>query len=170
MYTRILLAVDGSPTSDIALNEAVKLAKEGTQLYLVTVVDNPMLTFPAPYGAAYDTGIVAQAMLESGKAVLKNASDKLAGLDIKADTKLVDLTSTNSRNIAAALLQEAANWQADLIVIGSHGRRGVARVLLGSVAEEVMRTAHQPVLLVKGPSTGKDQAFTEWQDKYPMGS
>ncbi len=170
MYTRIMLAVDGSPTSDIALSEAMKLARAGASLRVVTVVDNPVLTFPAPYGLAYDTGIVARAMLENGKAVLKAAVDKLAAAGITADSTLIDLTATSSRNIAAALVQEAADWQAELIVIGSHGRRGVARVLLGSVAEEVMRTAHQPVLLVKGPAAGKDPAFAEWQDSRPMGS
>lgn len=152
MYRKILLAVDGSPTSDIALAEAVKLVRDGATLHVVTVADNPSLVFAAPYGIPYDTGLVAKASLESAGAALKAAMDKLSQLGVQADSKLVDLTDTLSHNIAAGLLQEAAAWGADLIVIGSHGRRGMKRVLLGSVAEEVMRTAQQPVLLVKGPA------------------
>ncbi len=169
MYRNILLAVDGSPTSDVALHEAVKLVKEGSSLRVITVVDNPALTFPAPYGVSYDAGAVRDAMLEAGRGALKHAMDQLAALDVPAESHLVDLTDTLSNNIAAAILSEAKSWPADLIVLGSHGRRGLKRFVLGSVAEQVMRSASLPVLLVRPATTaGKNDPADiarEWPEE-----
>lgn len=169
MYRNILLAVDGSPTSDVALHEAVKLVKEGAHLRVITVVDNPTLTFPAPYGVSYDAGAVRDAMLEGGRGALKHAMDQLEALEVPAESRLIDLTDTLSNNVAGAILNEAREWPADLIVVGSHGRRGIKRFVLGSVAEQVMRAATLPVLLVRPASAaGKNDPAgicREWPDE-----
>jgi nucleotide-binding universal stress UspA family protein len=152
MYRNIMLTVDGSATSDAALDAAAKLVREGARLQAIPVVDNPALTFPPPYGVSYDVGAMRDAMIENGENTLRLALERLhtQGVD-NAETHLVDLTSTISSNIASAILTEAKRFPADIIVIGSHGRRGLKRVVLGSVAEEVMRSSNIPILLVRAP-------------------
>ncbi|MDQ8037051.1 MAG: universal stress protein [Pedobacter sp.] len=150
MYQRILFASDGSPASDNALKEAVKLAQAGAELRVLTVVPDPLAHFVSPYGMAYDAGPVRNAAIESGRAALEATVAKLSAQGVKATGELLDLTETASTNIAAALLEEAKSWPADLIVMGTHGRRGVRRFFLGSVAEELARCSPLPLLLVRG--------------------
>jgi nucleotide-binding universal stress UspA family protein len=152
MYRNILLTVDGSATSDAALHEAVKLVQEGSRLRVITVADNPTLTFPSVYVVAYDVGAMREAILEDRKAVLEQAMAHLRKQGIDAESLIVDLTNTVNSNIAGAILDEAKRWPADIIVMGSHGRRGIKRVVLGSVAEEIMRSSTLPVLLARGPA------------------
>ncbi len=71
---------------------------------------------------------------------------------MKSSGELLDITETGGGNIAGAVLEEAQSWPADLIVIGSHGRCGFRRFFLGSVAEELARSSHIPLLLVRGPT------------------
>ncbi len=151
MYKRILFASDGSPASDNALNEAVKLVRDGAELKVLTVVVDPVATFASPYGISYDAGLVRNAAIESGKAALERTVAQLTAEGVKTTGDLLDLTETVSGNIAAVILEEAKSWPADLIVVGTHGRRGVRRFFLGSVAEELARTSHVPLLLVRGP-------------------
>lgn len=146
MYQRILVPIDGSATSDKGLDEAVKLARlTGAELLLVHVVDQ--LTFSAgldPYGAY--AGDLITSMREAGEAILAKAKAKVQEQGIKVDTRLDDnFTSRVSELIA----EEARNWGADLIVIGTHGRRGVSRWMLGSDAEQIVRMAPTPVLLIR---------------------
>lgn len=153
MYQKILLAVDGSPTSDLALLEAAKIANGGGTLRVITVAVTPALTFDAPYGVHYDVGLVSHAVLEQARDILAQAQKKLQECGIKAETKLLDLTSTDNRNIPGNILREADAWGADLIVLGTHGRSGAQRFFLGSVAEKVLRTSRVPVLLVRAPES-----------------
>lgn len=150
MYQRIMLATDGSATSRLALQEAAKLAKEGSQLKVVTVVTNPVVTMPSPYGINYDASLLRNAVLESGRAALEENVKTLEDMGLKPEGCLIDLSETVGSNIATSLLDEAKDWPADLIVIGTHGHKGFKRFLLGSVAEELIRRADIPVLLVKG--------------------
>lgn len=151
MYQHILFASDGSPASESALNEAVKLARDGAELKVLTVVVDPMASFASPYGLGYDAGLVRNAALEGGREALEKTVAKLNAQGVKTTGDLLDLTETASNNIAAAVLAEAESWPADLIVLGTHGRRGFRRFLLGSVAEELVRSSHIPLLLVRGP-------------------
>ena len=150
MYQKILFATDGSPTSDLALREAARLAGDGATLRVVVVVENPALSFPAPYGVTYDVGAMREAVLEGGRQILAQTLDSLKKQGVKAEGHLVDLTLTVSGNIARAIIAEANSSGCEAIVIGSHGRSGVKRLLLGSVAENVMRASNLPVLLVRG--------------------
>lgn len=153
MYRKILVAVDGSPTSDQALHEAIKLLRDESQLLVLTVVDNPLLNFAAPYGVNYDQEALRHALRTHGEVIVKQAGEQLALQGISAEVRLLDLHEQHDHHehdIASAINIEAHRWGADLIVIGTHGRRGIKRLLLGSVAEQLVRQATLPVLLVRG--------------------
>ena len=147
MFRKILVAVDGSPASEQALDEAVRLAAMVTaRLRLVHVMDrmdwaNGFETAPAYYNE------VLHRMRAAGEALLANGLRKALAAGVKADSELlVDGTGRICEQIA----QEASDWQADLVVAGTHGRRGADRMLLGSDAEQIVRHAPVPVLLVRG--------------------
>jgi nucleotide-binding universal stress UspA family protein len=147
MYQRILVPIDGSITGNQGLNEAIKLAKlTGAELRLIHVTD--ALSFASgfePY-AVY-AGDVVPRIREAGEAVLQRGRELVQSQGIKVDSKLLDdLVS----RVSEAVVAQAKAWSADLIVLGTHGRRGVGRFLLGSDAEQIARTAPVPVLLVRG--------------------
>ncbi len=98
-------------------------------------------------GAVYARDVLPR-MRDAGRAILNDgrARAQRAGLD--ADTELLEGMGTRLADVVA---EQATAWHADLIVIGTHGRRGVGRWLLGSDAEQVLRSAPVPVLLVRSP-------------------
>jgi nucleotide-binding universal stress UspA family protein len=147
-YRKILVAVDGSTASAKGLREALRLAKaEGARLFILHVVDE----YPA--FAALD-GMMAgapgvdlvPALREGGKRVLAKAQAVAAKQNVKAKAILREMLSGPA---AYPIVREAKKLGADLIVLGTHGRRGVRRLVLGSDAEQVVRTAPVPVLLVR---------------------
>ena len=148
MYQRILVPVDGSATSDKGLDEAIKLAKlTGASLRLIHVVDVMMFaTGFETYGAFADD--VVPRMQEVGEKLVEQARSRVAAAGVKVDSVLFD---TLALRVSDAVNEQARAWGADLIVIGTHGRRGVGRFLLGSDAEQILRTAPVPVLLVRAP-------------------
>lgn len=146
MYKKILVAVDGSDTGARALKEAVRFAG-GTdaKLRIVHVVDDVSLSRDSkvvPTGSEEGDHGSALEMLEEAVTAAK-------GSDVGADSKLIKRDRMNVQ-IADLIAAEAEAWPADLIVVGTHGRRGVRRLLLGSVAESIARAASRPVLLVRG--------------------
>lgn len=145
MYRNILVAIDGSPTSRRALDEALRMAPPEAALRVVCVVENPMWSVPLEQGVVYDVELVHQALVKAGQDILAGAAQQLAGR--RADTRLLDLFERDN-SIPGAILAEAEAWPADVIVLGTHGRRGLRRLLMGSVAEAVLRDARRPVLLV----------------------
>jgi len=150
MYTHILVAVDGSNTSRLALAEAIKLAhQQKTQVRLIHVIDQTMSAYEARgwVGAGATLEALLKAAQDAGVKILEEASSicREAGLDIQTA-----MPKTVGAGIADILLEEAGRWPADLIVLGTHGRRGIQHLMLGSVAEGVMRRAKIPVLLVRG--------------------
>lgn len=151
MYQHILVAADGSPTSALALQEAGRLAGAGGRVRIVHVVENPAWSVPLEPGVVIDMTLVHDALLKAGRSILERAEQSLAGRGFPVESLLVDLAGSGQGSIPNALLQEAARWPADLIVIGTHGRRGWQRLFMGSVAETVLRSATQPVLLVRTP-------------------
>jgi nucleotide-binding universal stress UspA family protein len=147
MYQRIMVAVDGSDTSDLALQEAIKLARSGgAQLHLVHAVDEVTLNWEGEYANPAE---IWDAMAKSGRAILDKALARVADAGLQADAKLIEITALGQR-IPQAIADEAESWRADLIVIGTHGRRGLSHLFLGSVAEGVVRVATKPVLLIRG--------------------
>ncbi|HTT09337.1 MAG TPA: universal stress protein [Burkholderiaceae bacterium] len=154
MYERILVPVDGSATSDLGLTEAIKLARlTGARLMLLHAVDIAGIAV-TPEAAAV-TPKLFDVMREAGEQILAKATTAARTAGIAAETTLVD---TLTGRICDLVIDEAKKWRADLIVIGTHGRRGVGRFLLGSDAEQIMRLAPVPVLLVRAPATAQHAA------------
>jgi nucleotide-binding universal stress UspA family protein len=146
MFKRILVAVDGSHTAELALQEAIKLAKElQAQLRVVHVVDEVSLNWPE----GGDLEQIKETFLKSGRKVLEKADAETRDAGMTAETKILEIETFGHR-AADMIAADAEAWPADLIVIGTHGRRGVNRLLLGSVAEGVARVATKPVLLIRG--------------------
>jgi len=147
MYRNILVAVDGSHTSEIALQEAVKLAKEfNGQLRIVHVIETVNFNLD---GEFTDPNDLWDALRRSGEVILTKAQVAAREAGIDAETKLIEI-DTLGRRIPEVIAEEAQTWPADVIVIGTHGRRGISHLFLGSVAEGVVRVATKPVLLIRG--------------------
>jgi nucleotide-binding universal stress UspA family protein len=143
MYEHILVPVDGSPTGRIALEHAIALAKEQkAQLRLLYVVEQM-----PPWAAAEGQMDITDALTESGKAILAEALALARKEGIDSNGAIVD---QSAKRVARVIADEAEKWPADLIVMGTHGRRGIDLLILGSVAEGVVRTAKAPVLLIRG--------------------
>ena len=143
-YRRILVAVDGSPTSMKGLREAIRLAKgERVELCILHVV-NESVPY-APLAGAPPINLIAL-LLDSGRALLKKAQAQARKQGVAATTILVE---TAQRDAAGTIVAQARKRRVDLIVLGTHGRRGMLRLVLGSDAEQVVRTAPVPVLLVR---------------------
>jgi nucleotide-binding universal stress UspA family protein len=155
MFTRILVPVDGSTCASSAVDAAIDLAKaQGARLTIINVVDpaKAALASMDPYGGTAVPWL--EALTEDGKALLSEASERArrAGVTLNA-THL--LNGNAVEQIAATAVAEGC----DLIVIGSHGRDGLSRMILGSVAEGVMRETRVPTLIVHAPR----QAVTQTQ-------
>lgn len=145
MYKRILMAVDGSPVSGRALGEAIQLAEsQGAEVLLIHVVDE----WPLAAGdiAAVNLDVGAQRFREDGRALLREAEGRVRHAGVAVTSVLLEELGVP---VGECIVNRAREWPADLIVCGTHGRRGVRRVLLGSTAEYVMRHTPVPVLLVR---------------------
>ncbi len=155
MYQRILVPVDGSPTSNAGLAEAIKLAKlTGARVRVLHVVDEMPYVMSAE-GYAAMSGDVFTILKEAGQAVLEQARFAVDAAGIPVEATLFDSLSGRLCDRVAEQVQE---WGADVIVLGTHGRRGVGRMLLGSDAEQIVRTATVPVLLVRSTGSGVDHS------------
>lgn len=145
MYAHILVALDGSETASRALDAALRLAAEtGAELDPLYVIDSPVLAFGTP---GYDPSILRDVFREEGERVIAAARSGMAQYGVKGQPRVVEVESPGE-DVARRIGQEAHNVQADLIVMGTHGRRGLTRMMLGSVAERVLRIAPCPVLMI----------------------
>ncbi len=145
MYKRILVPTDGSDTANLGLQEALKLAKnQDSQLRIVHVVDQGMIVSPSVYGAIHDS--LAQQLRETGAAVLARALKLAREAGVIAETQLIEAIGGPA---GAQVVQAAKEWAANLIVCGTHGRRGLRRVVLGSDAEYILRHSPVPILLIR---------------------
>lgn len=147
MYKKILIAMDGSDTAKKALDEAVRLAGEWQgRLRIVHVLDEVSLNREAELAGGRS---LREAQRAAGREILDQAAAAAQQAGVPAETELLVLDRL-VLHIADVVAADAEAWPADLIVVGSHGRRGVRRLFLGSVAEAVARTASTPVLLIRG--------------------
>ncbi|SDY56085.1 Nucleotide-binding universal stress protein, UspA family [Collimonas sp. OK242] len=148
MYTKILVPVDGSPTSDRAVAEAAKLAVTcSARVQLLHVLDMTAYANGFEQAAIYFDQIRPHA-LRAAEELLAKAQAKMAFSGVPIDTELREITGGRVANI---IVERALAAGADLIVMGTHGRRGIERMLMGSDAELVARTSPVPVLLVRHP-------------------
>lgn len=153
MYQRILVPLDRSENSQIVLDEVKKMAATtDARVCLVKIVDTTQFA-DGPDELLHelllkDDERMHEARREALRQYLQNSSAILTAAGIQTETRLVE---KYGEGIAHAILQEADEWQADLLIMGTHGRSGLFHLLMGSVAEGVIRHAKTPVLLVKLP-------------------
>jgi nucleotide-binding universal stress UspA family protein len=146
-FEKLFVPVDGSDTSAIALGVAHELCRQlNASLEIAHVVpDLPIpLTDPVGAYAAFDYAGLGKALEESGREVLSKAVKNTTLSNVSSH-----LVLAAGRRLSAAILEAARDASSDMIVIGTHGRSGVDRLLLGSVAEGVIHHAEVPVLLVR---------------------
>ena len=154
MYQRILVPIDGSDPSRLAIQEAIKLSKDGAaEIQLFHVVDEHLVgpTFDPSYvsSAIYTDAIAA--FQAQGRRILDEAAAVLRQAGIEPKCTFIE---TIGRRPAELIVAAANEWPADLIIMGTHGRRGLRRLVMGSDAEWVLRSTPVPVLMVRGPNTG----------------
>jgi len=150
MYNRVLVPIDGSETSLCALREAIRIGQcqhEGTQIRLLYVVDTLSNVPQTETSPSYIKEIYAQAR-KYGQDILDQAKQEIERAGLRVETRLVELKRASDR-IPQVIADEAKAMPAELLVMGTHGRRGLNYLFLGSVAEGVMRLTLCPVLLVR---------------------
>ena len=147
MYKRILVPIDGSDTGRRGLKEAIALATEqkATLCLLHVTNDFPIMS---EMPSTFDFEKYREELQQYGRNLLEDAKTLAASLGLGVETHLRDL---KGGRVADAIVEEAKSAGCDLIVIGTHGRRGFRRALLGSDAESVLRESPVPVLLVRAP-------------------
>jgi len=145
MYQRILVPVDGSDISDNGLREAMRLARDqNARLRLIHIV-NELAIIAAYEGTIYSNELI-QSLRDNGNKILMKSADQVKSAGMQVETALLE---AHGGHAGDAIVKDAQQWPADIIVLGTHGRRGVARLVMGSDAEQVVRQATVPVLLVK---------------------
>lgn len=152
MFKNILVAIDGSPTAGKGLRCAIELARdEGAALTIFCVLDL--------YAAAAEMQMATAGLYTEHLELLRRqarqwldaAATQAAAAGVKAGTQLYE---SGTERISEAIATRAGQGF-DLVVLGTHGRRGFRRFFLGSNAEQVLRTAPVPVLLVRADEQGE---------------
>ena len=152
MFKRILVPVDGSRTSESGLKTALKLAKaNGGTIWLLHVVEENVFLFAGDYTSGVYLDQLFKDLVKLGKDILSRSAAMAKRQGVKTKTVLVE--DLGARRVADLIVLQARKCRAEVIVIGTHGRRGLQRVVMGSDAEQVVRTAPVPVLLVRSPAS-----------------
>lgn len=146
MYSKLLVPLDGSATAELALGHAIALARmsSGTVVLLHVIEElkhSNGFERPKVYLEQVRPGFLA-----TGQALLDAAAAQVRGQGVAVDTRLVE---SKGERVSELIAQQALAMHCDLVVLGTHGRRGVDRLLLGSAAEQVARIAAVPVMLVR---------------------
>lgn len=146
MYRNILVAIDDSQTSRCALDEAINIARAtNAKLHIVHVADEVLLGMhQRTVSTKLNLDHAMAAIRSAGVTILEDARAAASG--IEAETILLE---TMKRRVSEVLVDKSRELGCDLIVIGRHGQRGLARLILGSVAEQVAKMADASVLLVR---------------------
>ncbi|HWI81123.1 universal stress protein [Ramlibacter sp.] len=146
MYQRILVPLDGSATAERGLREAIKLAsgQPGTTLFFLHVVDDFRMLVEMTSVRSYDE--MLKGLRHYGLDVLAKARDAAEQAGVHRESLLREVTN---EQVAQVIVDQARQHGCDLIIMGTHGRRGFNRIAMGSEAEQVARTSPVPVLLVR---------------------
>lgn len=145
MYQRILVPVDGSATSERGQREAIGLAAgQNTRLLFLHVVDDYTTLAEMTSADGYDE--MLRGLRQYGLDVLGKAKAAAEAQSVHCETLLREVTG---KRVADVIVEQAAQHSCDLILMGTHGRRGFSRLTLGSAAEGVARISPVPVLLVR---------------------
>lgn len=153
MYRKVMVGFDGSPCAAKALLEGMVMAEAGAGLLVVTVVPRARIG-RAPHHAGRSGAMSPQhkeICAVRARELQEQVRAQLALHDVDAELRLIDMSESPEGDVATALAAAAADAGADLIILGTHGRSGFRRFLLGSVAESVSRLAACPTLLVRAP-------------------
>jgi nucleotide-binding universal stress UspA family protein len=157
MYRRIVVPLDGSKLAEMALPQAEELARlTGAPIHLIWVVDYTRLERYGPYALALAYSDAEPMLAEEiaiARTYLLGIEERLVATGLSVDSEVIQ------GRIARELV--AASKPGDVIVMASHGRGGVSRWLLGSVAEDVLRHTAVPVLLVKASTTAAAEILAE---------
>jgi nucleotide-binding universal stress UspA family protein len=146
MYAKLLVPLDGSGPSRAALREVIKItAAQARKVRLIHVVDLLHWTDTFEKGSIGDT--LLNTLREAGQKHLNDGKDVMSQHGFDCETALLE---SHGERAAGLIISQAVSWSAELIVMGTHGRKGLTRFVLGSDAAEVVRAAPTPVLLVRG--------------------
>ena len=145
MFNHILVPIDGSETSMLAVSKASGLALAfGSRITLIHVIDNyPFIGVGADYALGQNEYLAAAT--SSANAALARGVAALAAEGLHSDQRVID-----GHVVHEGIVDTAIAIGADLIVMGSHGRTGIEKLLLGSVTQRVLQDAKCPVLVVRG--------------------
>ncbi len=147
MYRRILVPIDGSSTAERGFQEALKLARLcNASLVLLCVVEYYPVMMEMATTATWDQ--VSSDLHEYGQGVLDKAHAAAKSAGIASEVHLEDAAAAR---VCDVIVEQAREHRCELIVMGTHGRRGIAHALIGSDAERVVRLAPCAVLLVRAP-------------------
>jgi nucleotide-binding universal stress UspA family protein len=147
MYKHILLPIDGSATSQLAVSHVVQLAKSlGSRVSVLYVID------PYPFAGVGADFAYGQANYISAANAEADLAMERARADLAAEGLSCETSVMESSSVSRGILETASAVGADLIVMGSHGRRGLEKLVLGSVAQRVVSHAHVTVMVVRDPS------------------
>ena len=153
---RLLVPTDFSATSDRAVSYAIEMAARlGTSVHLMHVVGERSDASLYPDGHFIELATLRHRMIEDAETQLAGLAARFVGAGVVVTTHVM------FGNPASSVVQQALLRGMDLIIIGTHGRSGVAHLLLGSVAEQVARTAPCPVLMVRDTAR-VTHAFSIW--------
>ena len=145
MYHRILVPLDGSPTAEAGLRHAIDLASAlKAKLVLLHVMDDFALTMGMSSVTSYDT--MRDALRQYGQHALDRAQQATADAGVMCESFVREVAQAR---VSEVINDEAVKHRCDLVVMGTHGRRGFSRLTMGSNAEAVMRTGTVPVLMVR---------------------
>lgn len=150
-YQHILVPIDGSATATRGLDEAIAFARlTGASVRLLHVIDELVFVSGFETGTTYAKDVVPR-LRQQGEKILAKARAHVAAAGVAVDTILLECFA---RRTADIVVEQAKAWPADLIVLGTHGRRGIGRVMMGSDAEDIVRSAPVPVLLIRAVEEG----------------
>ena len=145
MYQRILVPLDGSATAQCGLREAIGFAGgQNATLFFLHVVDNFSMLVEMTSVRTYEE--MLKGLRHYGLEVLAKARHAAEETGIHCESLMREVTN---ERVADVIVDQAKQHACDLIVMGTHGRRGFSRIAMGSEAEQVARTSPVPVLLVR---------------------
>ena len=148
MFKRIVVAIDGSRTSRRAFESALELAAtHGAVLQPCYVVENAPVYYDVP---GYDPSILRDELADQGAKLADEANAEMKQRGVQGAVVIAEGSSVD--DVAEMVLAAAVAFNADLLVMGTHGRKGFQRLILGSVAERCLRQATLPVLLIPASS------------------
>ncbi|MBB5415337.1 nucleotide-binding universal stress UspA family protein [Paraburkholderia atlantica] len=155
MFSNILVAVDGSESAAQAFETALQFASDtGARLHPLFIIDLPVMLPEVP---GVNAAAMREALRQDGERLMKHCVGTMARHGVQGTPEIDDLVRPEE-DVAHRIEVAAAKLEADVIVIGTHGRRGPGYAPLGSVAEQILRSTTRPVLAIPARRTAPASA------------